>query len=359
MLAHDKPIVSGVYRQRLEPQMIELYDLNMRRMDVSQLTGTLQEIGGCGFGCVLVKKEVFSAIQYPWFFYHQALNHNHTFSEDLDFCKKVLERGFKIYADSSILCKHIGQKIFEIELPEIQSKQHNNKPNKAIIIYNENEISKKYLKTAADSCSALGIHSLHFKGYENQTTNDLEKEFGFKFGSDKFPMNNAVGCCSASHFRVWEYIATQHEPYIILEHDALLLHRVDLEIPNDTIVALGYKTHDPSKYDHVKAGSPNKILNINRHSGSHAYVITPNTAKKLLEELKIVGAERAIDNYYFMRKNDPDDTESSIKLALVNPIAALAWVRKSTIWEHVNPITSGYDITNYDLIESFLTNYAD
>ena len=60
MLAHDKPIVSGVYRQRLEPQMIELYDLNMRRLDVSQLTGTLQEIGGCGFGCVLVKKEVFS-----------------------------------------------------------------------------------------------------------------------------------------------------------------------------------------------------------------------------------------------------------------------------------------------------------
>lgn len=120
MLVHDKPIVSGVYRQRLEPQMIELYDLNMHRLDVSQLTGTLQEIGGCGFGCVLVKKEVFSAIQYPWFFYHQALNHNHTFSEDLDFCKKVLEKGFKIYADSSILCKHIGQKVFEIELPKLQ-----------------------------------------------------------------------------------------------------------------------------------------------------------------------------------------------------------------------------------------------
>ena len=120
MLAHDKPIVSGVYRQRLEPQMIELYDLNMRRLDVSQLTGTLQEIGGCGFGCVLVKKEVFSAIQYPWFFYHQALNHNHTFSEDLDFCKKVLEKGFKLYADSSILCKHIGQKVFEVEFPKLQ-----------------------------------------------------------------------------------------------------------------------------------------------------------------------------------------------------------------------------------------------
>jgi FkbM family methyltransferase len=89
-------------------------------MDISELTGGLQEIGGCGFGCVLVKKEVFSAINYPWFVYHQALDHNHTFSEDLDFCKKATSRGFKLYADSSILCKHIGQHTFEIELPKPQ-----------------------------------------------------------------------------------------------------------------------------------------------------------------------------------------------------------------------------------------------
>ena len=120
LLAHDKPLVSGVYRQRLEPQMIELYDLNLQRMNATQLTGGLQEIGGCGFGCVLVKKEVFAAIDYPWFVYHQALDHTHTFSEDLDFCKKVRQKGFNLYADSSILCKHIGQRVFEVELPKPQ-----------------------------------------------------------------------------------------------------------------------------------------------------------------------------------------------------------------------------------------------
>lgn len=120
MLAHDKPVVSGIYRQRLEPQMLEVYNHDMRRLDASQLTGSLQEIGGCGFGCVLVKKEVFANMSYPWFFYHQALNHNNTFSEDLDFCKKAREKGFKIYADSSILCKHIGQRVFEVELSKIQ-----------------------------------------------------------------------------------------------------------------------------------------------------------------------------------------------------------------------------------------------
>jgi glycosyltransferase involved in cell wall biosynthesis/GT2 family glycosyltransferase len=120
MLAHDKPLVSGVYRQRMDPPMIEIYDHNMVRMDISNLTGSLQEIGGCGFGCVLVKREVFASMPYPWFVYHQSLNHNETFSEDLDFCRKARDRGYKLYADSSILCKHIGQRSFEVELPNIR-----------------------------------------------------------------------------------------------------------------------------------------------------------------------------------------------------------------------------------------------
>jgi GT2 family glycosyltransferase len=120
MLAHDKPLVSGVYRQRMDPPMIEIYDHNMVRMDISNLTGSLQEIGGCGFGCVLVKREVFASMPYPWFVYHQSLNHNETFSEDLDFCRKARDRGYKLYADSSILCKHIGQRSFEVELPNLR-----------------------------------------------------------------------------------------------------------------------------------------------------------------------------------------------------------------------------------------------
>ena len=120
LLSHDKPLVSGVYRQRLEPQMIELYNLDFTRMSASQLTGSLQQIGGCGFGCVLVKKQVLADIGYPQFVYHQSLDHNHTFSEDLDFCRKAMNKGYQLYADSSILCKHIGQRIFEVELPKIE-----------------------------------------------------------------------------------------------------------------------------------------------------------------------------------------------------------------------------------------------
>jgi FkbM family methyltransferase len=64
---------------------------------------------------VLVKKAVFQAIPYPHFVYHSALNHANTISEDVDFCAKALKKGFKIYADTAIKCRHIGQGEFTVD----------------------------------------------------------------------------------------------------------------------------------------------------------------------------------------------------------------------------------------------------
>jgi FkbM family methyltransferase len=120
MLYHDKDVVSGIYRQRLPVQAIEIYDLNQRRMDISQLVGKpLVQIGGCGFGCVLVKKEVMVKVGYPQFEYHPALDHNNTISEDNDFCRKVSKAGFSIWCDPSILCGHIGTTTMHVEVPQI------------------------------------------------------------------------------------------------------------------------------------------------------------------------------------------------------------------------------------------------
>ena len=118
LLAADKPVVTGVYRQRLEPQVIEIYDHTLRHMPYEHLHNRgLIEVGGCGFGCVLVKKEVFADVGYPQFVYHHALDHAHTFSEDLDFCTKAGVKGYSIWCDTSIVCGHVGQRIFTPELP--------------------------------------------------------------------------------------------------------------------------------------------------------------------------------------------------------------------------------------------------
>lgn len=118
MLAHDVDLVSGVYRQRLEPQAIEIYDLNQQRMTIEQIHGKpIVEIGGCGFGCVLVKKQVIAGIGYPQFEYHPALDHGNTISEDTDFCRKAMNKGFQLWCDPTILCGHIGTTTMNVQVP--------------------------------------------------------------------------------------------------------------------------------------------------------------------------------------------------------------------------------------------------
>ena len=118
MLAHDVPMVSGVYMQRKSNvEIIEIYRKNtlggISNIPFSEIARPgLHEIDGCGFGCVLVKSEVILAIGYPQFVYTSALSHTDTVSEDVDFCRKAQTTGAKIYVDSSIVCNHIGSTIF-------------------------------------------------------------------------------------------------------------------------------------------------------------------------------------------------------------------------------------------------------
>jgi glycosyltransferase involved in cell wall biosynthesis len=121
LLNHDKDIVSGVYRQRVpETQILEIFEKNDRggftHIPYENLRNAgLMEVGACGFGCVLIKKKVMVGIGYPQFQYRSALSHNDTFSEDLDFCRKAGMKGYKIYADTSILCDHIGSFVYRVD----------------------------------------------------------------------------------------------------------------------------------------------------------------------------------------------------------------------------------------------------
>lgn len=118
MLAHDKDMVTGMYIQRIPgTHSLELYGFG-GRIPYELVKGQgLMEIDGCGFGCVLVKSEVFRAVGYPQFVYHSAIDHKDTISEDTDFCKKAKDKGFKIFVDSSIKCGHKGSTWFNVDEP--------------------------------------------------------------------------------------------------------------------------------------------------------------------------------------------------------------------------------------------------
>lgn len=118
LLAHDVPIVSGVYRQRKDKEILELYRYyhngSMYNVTYDQLESGLSPVAACGFGCVLVKKKVFLDIGYPQFTYKQALKMENTISEDVDFCMKATKAGFGIFTDPTIVCSHIGSTVFEV-----------------------------------------------------------------------------------------------------------------------------------------------------------------------------------------------------------------------------------------------------
>lgn len=121
MLNHDKDIISGLYIQRKPNEhILEIYEKNqsggVSNISYEKIKNKgLLEIAGCGFGCVLIKSEVIRKIGYPQFVYKSAIDHKDTVSEDVYFCMKAIENGFKIYADTSILCQHIGNYVFRVE----------------------------------------------------------------------------------------------------------------------------------------------------------------------------------------------------------------------------------------------------
>ncbi len=120
MLSYDKDAVSGVYIQRFhDKQTSELYylkdgrHLNYQTNELPQ--NSVIEVDAFGLGCALIKGKVFKDMDYPHFVYSSALDHSQTLSEDVYFCMKAKNHGFKLYADTSIICDHIGKHNFKVE----------------------------------------------------------------------------------------------------------------------------------------------------------------------------------------------------------------------------------------------------
>jgi glycosyltransferase involved in cell wall biosynthesis len=120
LLAHDKSIVTGLYIQRIPGEHnLELYrrmpNGGHLRLTLDSLVGALEPIDGCGLGCCLIKTEVLKEVGYPQFTYHHALEMKDTLSEDVDFCNKARDKGFDIWADTTITCRHHGDIIYKVD----------------------------------------------------------------------------------------------------------------------------------------------------------------------------------------------------------------------------------------------------
>jgi GR25 family glycosyltransferase involved in LPS biosynthesis len=227
--------------------------------------------------------------------------------------------------------------------------------SKAYILKIDTPISNEYAEICAKSCDNVGIQWEYFHGFQGMKGQEAWLKTGIKMkfseprGKDPNTDGERAECCSAGHGAIWKAIAEgSDEAAIILEHDAVMLHPMPLDIPDDVIVALGYKLKDPSKYNHVKAGGPKELIEIKGHEGAHAYAITRNTAKMLIEEIEERGVLAAVDNAYFL----PRERKTKMGLMIASPTPSIGWLRESTIWKKAATRNAPFIQSFRDYLES-------
>jgi len=99
LLKWDKDIISGMYADRYGNIICKTEGQKMITSEMVKKE-ELIEIESTGFGILLVKAEVFRKMKRPWFEWKLGR------PEDLDWCLKAREQGFKIYCDPNTFLGH-------------------------------------------------------------------------------------------------------------------------------------------------------------------------------------------------------------------------------------------------------------
>jgi GT2 family glycosyltransferase len=105
LIEHDKDIISALAFKRTpgyEPCIFKVCNELDAQFYLDYPKG-LTEIEGVGMACTLIKRKVFETVPQPWFFPHKVLG------EDLSFCVRARQSGFKIYCDTELICGHVAQ----------------------------------------------------------------------------------------------------------------------------------------------------------------------------------------------------------------------------------------------------------
>lgn len=113
---NDLDILTGLYFRRVPPYSPVLFDeLDIdgqacKFSEFDTIPEGLFEVGGCGFGCVLMKTDVFFDVQSKHGNMFAPIGNN---GEDVAFCWRARDCGFKIYCDPNVICGHVGYSVID------------------------------------------------------------------------------------------------------------------------------------------------------------------------------------------------------------------------------------------------------
>ena len=107
-------IISGLYFRRVQPFTPVLFDELTIEDGICKWTEFKEipdkpfEVGGCGFGCVLMPTDIFIDVMEK---FGDMFGPIGNVGEDLSFCWRARQLGFKIICDPSIELGHVGVNI--------------------------------------------------------------------------------------------------------------------------------------------------------------------------------------------------------------------------------------------------------
>lgn len=119
-------IISGLYFRRVHPfspVLFDKLDIENGKCDWSgfeKIPNEIFEIGGCGFGCVLMRTDIIFEIASR---FHELFSPIGSVGEDLSFCWRARQCGYKIVCDPRITLGHVGHHVVTKEFFETYSKR--------------------------------------------------------------------------------------------------------------------------------------------------------------------------------------------------------------------------------------------
>lgn len=102
-----EPFVTGICHGRRKPYLSCLFTSywpEVARWDKDYPTNTF-EVAACGFAAVLIKTEILRAVIEK---FNTAFTPTEYFGEDVAFCDRAKQLGYKVYAEPGVRLGHIG-----------------------------------------------------------------------------------------------------------------------------------------------------------------------------------------------------------------------------------------------------------
>ena len=192
---------------------------------------------------------------------------------------------------------------------------------KTYILYIDQEKSKAYANDCLNSYLQTGMDPeklVMFQGFYGLVNSQLSELTGYEIKTDLYASEY---CSTVGHIAIWKSIIESNEIGVVLEHDAIV--KADyrsLEPKDGELVFLGPRVYDRNDYKFpTQYANDLEIIDISYHHGAHAYMITPTTAKMMLDRIES-------QNEIFMPIDGLLGLKNifNMKIKLVDPAVAIA-----------------------------------